>query len=30
MRRNEAVGNLDGVKPNDRVVKCIEVSLGEV
>jgi hypothetical protein len=24
------VGNLNGVKPNERVVKCSEVQLGEV
>ena len=25
VRWNEAVGNLNGVKPNERVVKCSEV-----
>ena len=30
VRRNGAVGNLNGVKPNERVVKCSEVWLGEV
>jgi len=27
---NGAVGNLNGFKPNERVVKCSEVSLTEV
>jgi len=30
VRWNEAVGNLNEVKPNERVVKCSEVKLGEV
>jgi hypothetical protein len=30
VRWNEAVGNLNGVKPNERVVKCIELYLGEI
>ena len=30
MRLNEAVGNLNRVKPKGRVVKCGEVWLGEV
>jgi hypothetical protein len=30
MSLNGAVGNLNGVKPNERAVKCSEVYLGEV
>ena len=30
VRWNGAVGNLNGFKPNERVVKCNEVLLGEV
>jgi hypothetical protein len=30
VRRNGAVGNLNGVKPNERVVKCSEVEMGKV
>ena len=25
VRRNGVVGNLNGVKPNERVLKCVEV-----
>jgi len=30
VRWNGAVGNLNGVKPNKKVVKCSEVKFGEV
>ena len=30
VRWNDEVENLNGVKPNDRAVKCSEVRLGEV
>ena len=30
VRWNEAAGNLIGFKPNERVVKCSEMNLGEI
>jgi len=29
VRLNGAVGNLNGVKPNERIVKCSAVSMGK-